>query len=172
MAEKGINLCRKVSKPTEEHRAVLSQLFSSGSGLGSSEVAKSSSEVAKSFDPSEFVSLKAVKPKKTRAKPYKRWVIVMDRPASNVPSAGIRRKLKKQGREKKVEFKRSYSKTQVKDAIRDHFPQLRLDSPTFWKCRGSNIMELVEIEGYPDGKELFDIASKESLYIVEDEVVR
>ena len=32
-------------------------------------------------------------------------------------------------------------------------------------------MEQVEIKGYPDGEELIEIASKESVYILEDEVV-
>ncbi len=88
-----------------------------------------------------------------------------------VPTAGVRRQLKKNGREKKIEFKRSLSDLQVKNAIVESFPCLRLDSPSFWKCEHSNKLEQVTIQGYPDGEELFDVASKETLYVVEDEVV-
>ena len=163
VAEKAVNLCRKVSKPSEEHRSLLSRLFPQSS---------KQAQAPNIFKP-DLISLKPkLATRKTRSKPYKRWVIVIDSPIQNVPTAGVRRRLKREGREKKIEFSRCSSALQVKDQLHRNFPELHLENPTFWKCNGSNILEIVKVEcNFPNGEELVNIASKESIYIVEDQVV-
>ena len=57
---------------------------------------------------------------------------------------------------------------QVRRRITQEFPQLDLDRPTFMKCVSLK-MVCVDVEGggYPNGTEIQNIASKESLYMVE-----
>ena len=159
-----------MSRPSQQHRSVLSKLFPT------STASSSKIQPGKSFDPgAPLVTLKEKLKKKstssTRSKPYKRWVIVMAAVPERVPSAGIRRKLLTAGREKKVEFCRNLSKLQVKNAIVRSFPNLRLQNPTFWKCDGSSCMTCVDLDGYPDGEELLQVGSKESVYLVEGDTV-
>ena len=64
------------------------------------------------------------------------------------------------------------SKLQVKNAIIRSFPALKLEKATFWKCESGSKISRVDIDGgYPDGDELLAVASKESVYLVEDEEV-
>lgn len=158
-----------MTRPSQQHRSVLSKLFPT------STASSSNSKPGKSFDPgAPLVTLNQKLKKKstsTRSKPYKRWVIVMEAAPKRVPSAGARRKLLSAGREKKVEFCRNLSKLQVKNTIVRSFPDLKLQNPTFWKCDGSCRLTCVDLDGYPDGEELLKVGSKESVYLVEGDMV-
>ena len=166
---KGTSLCDRVCKPSEGHRSVMAKLFPS--------TTPHTAKPSTSFDPTapSVTLLQKLKKKstQTREKPYKCWVLILNEPPCKVPSASGRRKLKQQGREKKVEFHRSMSKLQVKNAIIRSFPALKLEKATFWKCESGSKISCVDIDGGdPDGDELLAVASKESVYLVEDEVVK
>ena len=48
------------------------------------------------------------------------------------------------------------------------YPQFKLNHPKFMKCSTDGEMKVVSIDGnYPDGEQLMEIASKESVYVVE-----
>ncbi|ORU95122.1 MAG: hypothetical protein A6F71_10740 [Cycloclasticus sp. symbiont of Poecilosclerida sp. M] len=106
-------------------------------------------------------------------RPFKLWVVVGEKPFINVPKATLRKLLNKNGRVKKVEFRRSMSPLQIKNRIISSFPTLRLESPIFMKCVELKMVH-VDIEGgtdgYPCGSVIQSIASKESLYLVESKV--
>lgn len=92
-----------------------------------------------------------------------------------VPKSNLRKVLNKQGRVKKVEFRRSFSPLQVRNRIVQAFPQLKFSDPVFMKCVDLKMVPVdVEGGGFPNGSAVQGIASKESLYLVESsgEVVR
>ena len=86
-----------------------------------------------------------------------------------VPKATQRKLLNKNGQVQRVEFRRSMSDLQVKNCIVRAFSCLEQDTKvTFMKCVDLK-MVAVELEGktgYPNGRLIKSIASKESLYLV------
>ena len=104
-------------------------------------------------------------------RPFKRWVVVLRNEHScTIPLASTRRKLNENGRVKRLELRRNLSREEVKSIIVRSFPTLRMDTVTFLKCGSGNTLHKVDVKGgYPNGA--LTIASKESLYLVE-EVVR
>ena len=86
-----------------------------------------------------------------------------------MPKAASRKKLKELGRIKKLEFRRFFSKQQVKYLLIKNFPDLKMLNCNFYKSGSDTVLTIYEGE-YPDGEEVVDIASKESLYIVESQV--
>ena len=63
--------------------------------------------------------------------------------------------MSKNGRVKKVEFRRSLFPLQVKNRITQDFPDLRLDNPAFMKCTDLKIVT-VDVPGgvYLNGSDL------------------
>lgn len=87
---------------------------------------------------------------------------------TSVPKATLRKNLNKNGRVKKVEFRRSMSSFQVQNRIMQAFPSLKLDKVCFMKCVDLKMVSVkLEGDGYPSGSQLQNIASKGSLYLVE-----
>ena len=69
---------------------------------------------------------------------------------------------------KKLEFRRNFSARQVMNVILQEYPRFKLRHPKFMKCSSGSEMDVVRIDGnYPDGEQLIQIASKESVYVVE-----
>ncbi len=107
-----------------------------------------------------------------RVKSYKHWVIVLNSETGSVPTANGKRRLIREGRQRRVEFKRTMSPLQVKNVIIRAFPELRMTNATFWQCDNTSTLNQAEIEeGFPDREELLEISSKESVYLVEGEAV-
>ena len=123
------------------------------------------------LDPSILEQKRKKKKSNTATRPYKLWVVVLNKRQEKVPKAASRKKLKELGRIKKLEFRRSFSKQQVKDLLIKNFPDLKMLNCNFYKSGSDTVLTMYEVEGeYPDGEEVVDIASKESLYIVESQV--
>ena len=103
-----------------------------------------------------------------RAKRFKHWVLVLESPRKMVPTAATRRLLLQKGRVKRVEFSRGMSK-QVKSTLIKSFPKLRLRNPFFMKCDSTKHLSLDDdLDGFPSREEIIQIASKESMYILEE----
>lgn len=63
------------------------------------------------------------------------------------------------------------SKQHVKNFLVKTFPKCRLHvlNPMFLKCDSTKRLSKVEgLEGFPSGSEILQIASKESIYVVEE----
>ncbi len=98
-------------------------------------------------------------------------MVVGEKMFTSIPRATQRKSLNKNGRVKKLSFRRCMSKFQVKNVIVRSFPALRLQNPTFMKCVDLQLVTAnLEGGGYPNGTMIRTIASKESLYVVESEV--
>ncbi len=129
---------KKISKPNPAHAACLSKLFPASMVTLPD---KGKTKSAYVFDPTdECVNIKWKRQKKgaiTRSRPYKLWVVGSD-VFPTVAKAGTRRKMKKDGRVKQVEFSRILSKQEVKNVLLRNFPTLRLTRPTFMKANVDN----------------------------------
>ncbi len=164
---KGKSLCATVSKPSTLHRKVLSKLFPS-----SMETSRPTSTTA--FDPTDPVVVLRQKSKKkstsNRSKPFKRWVLVLKDTPSRVPTSTLRRKLMREGRQSRLEFRRNMSKQEVKNTFIRNFPKLKLTEAKFWKCstKDGSIYEVPVTGGFPNGDELVEIAGRETVYITEN----
>ena len=165
-----MSVCKKVGKPSEEHASRLANLFPS---TRSEAAIEKKSQSAYRFDPTaESVNIQQKLKKKssvTRSRPYHLWVVVCSEKTSVVPKAGTRRRMKKDGRVKRLEFSRVMSKQEVKNVLLRNFPALQLTKPIFLKAQPDNTIQPVGVVGggFPDGDEVLTIASKESLYVVE-----
>ena len=83
---------------------------------------------------------------------------------STIPKSSLRKKLNKEGRIKKVEFRRTMASCTVRKVIMEAFPMLKLDNPIFIKSVDMKMVTYdVEGGGYPCGSVIQSIASKESL---------
>ena len=168
MVTQAIDICSKVGKPTPEHAAQLGRLFPA-----TVEASTSKKSHLYTFDPtSESINLHQKVKKKAgikRMRPYKLWVVVGSEVFDRVPKAAARRRMKNDGRVKHLEFRRNMSRQEVKDVLLRNFPKLHLLKPLFMKAQCDNSMFVYEVEGgdFPDGDTLASIASKESLYVVE-----
>ena len=101
-------------------------------------------------------------------RPFKLWVVIGEEIFRSVVKSSLRKSLNKKGHIKKVEFRRSLSSLQVRKRITETFPDLKLETPIFMKCKNLKMVTVnVEGGGYPNGSDLQAIASKESLYLVE-----
>lgn len=161
-----MSLCSKLGKPTQSQAQVLGNLFTAPSKPGCQSL---------TFDPSaKCVASEQQRKKKkptTICQPYKLWVVVLTSPQDKVPKGSSRKKLNEAGRVKKLEFRRSLSKQHVKNILVKTFPKLRMSNCSFYKRDVDTSLKMCTIEGcFPDGKEITEIASKESLYIVEGPV--
>lgn len=89
-----------------------------------------------------------------------------------VPKGGNRKKLNEAGRVKRLEFNRSLSKQQVKNILIKNFPRLNISNCEFYKSDANSRLQLFTLEegSFPSGQEIIEVASKESLYIVEGPV--
>ena len=106
-----------------------------------------------------------------RSKPFKRWVLVLEYSRVVVPTATTRRRLIQEGREKRVEFNRAMTREEVKNTLLRSFPALRLQKPSFLKCNASKrLTEVENLNDFPNGYQLLEISSKESMYLVEDQI--
>ena len=176
-----ISVCSGLVKPKEEHAKYLSTLFpgmfvqnekvQSNSAyflLGSSSSSQPSTSTA-TFNPTKNYSGRK---KGSRMRPFKLWVVVGKELFSSVPKGSARRALNKNGRVKRVEFRRSLSERQVQNRIMEAFPHLQMNKPTFMKCVDLKMVRVeVDGSGYPTGSAVQGIASKESLYLVESSSV-
>lgn len=156
---RALSACAKVGKPTEEHAKHLGTLYPSSSRPSTSK---------DTFNPvAEVLNLK--KSKGSR-RPFKLWVVIGEKMFTSIPKSTQRKTLNKNGRVKKLEFRRSMSKFQVKNVFVQSFPVLRLENPKFMKCVDFQMILVKMEDGYPNGNVIRSIASKESLYVVESEV--
>lgn len=166
-AKRALSGCSVLGKPSEKHSHTLAALFPSSS-TSSSKQSRSSGV----FDPLAKSSNEEEKRKKKRAvtlsRPFKLWVVVLEHYQEKVPKGGRRKKLNDAGRVKKLEFRRTLSKQQVKNLLIRSFPDLRIASCCFYKSDLDTKLQFCDVQGsFPDGQEVTEIASKESLYIVE-----
>ena len=156
-----MSVCAKVGKPSEEHAKHLGQLYPSSSSLPSTS--------KETFNPIKDI-LKAGTGKRSR-RPFKLWVVIGDKMFTSVPKSTQRKALNKNGRVKKLEFRRSMSPLQVKNLMMRSFPLLRLQNPMFMQCVDLQMIAVnLEGGGYPNGDTIRNISSKESLYVVESKV--
>ena len=96
------------------------------------------------------------------------WVVVLEEIQDKVPKGGARKKLNDAGRVKKLEFRRTFSKQQVKNVLVKNFPRLDMANCTFYKSDSDTKLKFCDVEDlFPNGQEVSELASKESLYIVE-----
>ncbi len=143
------SLCTMLGKP-EGHARRLSSLFpsssvgksssfSSVSLASSSTTLPSSSAVTPSAKPSTFdptnkpinYDLKLKKKCFKRSRAFKLWIVVGKNKFTNVPKSHQLKELNKNGRVKKIEFRRSMSGSQVKNRITMAFPSLQIDKRLF-----------------------------------------
>ena len=146
---------------------MLSTLFPSSSH-GSSKQSCSSNI----FDPTAECSNAEERRKKKKAvtvsRPFKLWVVVLENYQEKVPKGTRRKKLNDAGRVKKLEFRRTFSKQQVKNLLIKNFPGLNMEKCCFYKSDCDTKLQYCDIQNsFPNGQEVTEIASKESLYIVE-----
>ena len=160
----------KLGKPSEKHAQVLAGLFPSSSQSSLSK--RSGKSITTSFDPMAHSSNEEQRRRKKKAvtisRPFKLWVVVLKDVQEKVPKGGKRKKLNEGGRVKKLEFRRTFSKQQVKKLLIESFPTLHIVGCHFYKSDLDTVLKLCDLEGsFPNGQEITEIASKESLYIVE-----
>lgn len=149
---------------------MLGALFPSSSQASSLE--SSSHDSSTVFDPTAKCSNEEQRRKKKKAvtlsRPFKLWVVVLEQYQEKVPKGGRRKKLNDVGRVKKLEFRRTFSKQQVKNLLIQNFPSLHIANCCFYKSDPDTKLMFCDIEEcFPNGQEITEIASKESLYIVE-----
>lgn len=160
MVGHAINACTKVSKPSEEHAKHLARLYPCSTSPSTSKDTFNPIDDAFPFNP-----------KKMSRRPFKLWVVIGDKMFTSIPKSTQRKSLNRNGRIKKLEFRRSMSPLQVKNVIVRSFPTFQLQNPTFMKCVDLQMVAVdVKEGGYPSGNEIQNIASKESLYVVESQV--
>lgn len=159
-------LCAKVTElPSEAHKSALAKLFPSTTQSAAAKPCSSS------FDPTVLTTFDHLKKKKKstqiRSRPFKRWVLVLKSATQVVPTAATRRRLLQEGREKRLEFTRAMSSKQVK-MLQKNFSKCNLQQPRFLKCHtAKRMVEVKDLNGFPNGCEVMEIASKESFYLVE-----
>ena len=161
-----MSLCTKIGKPKQEHAKYLASLFPSTS--------TPNPKSSVNFDPikdSVNTDRRLKKKGARRSRAFKLWVVVGEKMFTTIPKSSVRKKMNKEGRIKKLEFRRTMASSQVKKIIVEAFPTLKLESPIFMKSVDMK-MVTANIEGdeYPCGSIIHSIASKESLYVVESEV--
>ena len=140
---------------------MLSSLFPSSSSTQSFKTTFNPTSESVNFDQ------KIKKKGSSRVRAFKLWVVVGEKLFTAIPKATMRKTLNKSGRIKKVEFRRTMSSLQVKNQITKAFPSLKLDNPIFMKCVDLKMVTVDMESGYPCGSNIQNIASKESLYLIE-----
>ena len=116
------------------------------------------------FNPSEESTNAEQKKKKKKAvtisRPFKFWVVILEHYQEKVPKGSRRKNLNDAGRVQKLEFRRTLSRQQVKNLL--------IAGCGFFKSDLDTTLKLYDVtQSFPNGQEIAEIASKESLYIVE-----
>lgn len=101
------SLCTKIGKPKQEHAKYLASLFPSTSTPKSSGCFD---PIKQSVNTDQHLKKKGTR----RSRAFKLWIVVGERMFTTIPKSSIRKKMNKEGRIKKLEFRRTMSSSQVK----------------------------------------------------------
>lgn len=155
-----MKLCGNLKKPSEADKQKLATLFP-GPDI---------KKVSSTFDPKADCIVDSQKRKKkkaiTRDRPKKISVVLLPDFMQVVPKGNARKRLNKDGRIKKLEFRRNMSFLQARNVIVKSFAGFKLKDIQVLCCDQSNAMEKAATQT-PNGDELMDIAGQGSLYICE-----
>ena len=102
----------------------------------------------------------------TRDRSRKLTVVLLRKFSLVVPKSNARSKLKKDGRIKKMEFRRTMSFLQIKNIIIKAFSAFSLSELYFLSCEQSNSLRKASVQA-PNGDDLMNIAGQGSLYLCE-----
>ena len=165
---RAVGVCQRLSKPSSEHKKILSQLYPSCSSNSTS-----SSSPSASFNPmkasvSEMNQLKkkAAIPGKG-VKPKSITAVFLESKLPKVPRGRSRKKLEIDGRIKKLFLRRSMSSVEVKQAIFNCFSLAKDKEIVFLKSNSDNSLE-VNSNQLLTGNEAINVAGCGSLYLVEE----
>ena len=160
---KSIELCKRLKKPSEAHKTELARLFPSSTS-------SPSPRPELNFDPRARSVVEAMKRKKkasiTRDRPRKVTVVMLPELLWRVPKSAARKKLNKDGRIKKLEFRRNMTFLQAKNVIIKAFSNFQLTELLYLSCEQSSVMKKAATQ-MPNGDDLIGIAGQGSLYVCE-----
>lgn len=151
-----------MNKPSEADRQHLSKLFPSSSSTSAPKSATFNPRATCTVNSQQKRKKKAI----TRDRARKLTVVLLPKISLIVPKSNARSKLKKDGRIKKLEFRRTMSFLQVKNLLIKSFSAFSLKELCFLYCEQSNILRRASVRA-PSGDELMDIAGQGSLYLCE-----
>ena len=163
---KSIKLCKRLKKPSEAHKTELARLFPSSTS-------SPSPRPELNFDPRARSVVEKKKASITRDRPRKVTVVMLPELSWRVPKSAARKKLNKDGRIKKLEFRRNMTFLQAKNVIIKAFSNFQLTELLYLltellylSCEQSSVMKKAATQ-MPNGDDLIGIAGQGSLYVCE-----
>ena len=159
-----VDICRKVGKPCESDRKLLSKLYPTCTSRSLPQKPK--------FDPIEESVAEKKRQKKKAAisrggKARSITAVLLKHPLSMVPKGGARKQLANEGCIRKMQIRCSMTPSEVKQVIANCFSTLKsANGANFMKCNRDNSLSILENQTL-NGDETAEVAGGGSLYLTE-----